>query len=81
LLGEKDVRYLDLGAGDSRELQEEIRGFIKSLHDVERKPDSMSEEDYFYGNRNFPHFHGARHIDIGLPNSKQEEASWRAQSN
>jgi hypothetical protein len=74
LLGEKDVRYRDLGAGESRELQEEISGFIKSLHDVERKPDSMSEEAYFYGNRNFAHFHGARHIDIRLPNSKQEEA-------
>jgi hypothetical protein len=74
LLGEKDVRYRDLGAGDSRELQEDIRGFMKSLHDVERKPDSMSEEAYFYGNRNFAHFHGARHIDIRLPNSKQEEA-------
>ena len=61
-------------AGDSTELQKEIRGFIKSLHDVERKPDSMSEEAYFYGNRNFAHFHGARHIDIRLPNSKQEEA-------
>ncbi len=34
----------------------------------------MSEEAYFYGNRNFAHFHGARHIDIRLPTSKQEEA-------
>jgi len=51
LLYEKDVRYRDHGAEESRELQEEIRGFIKSLPDVEHKPDSMSEEAYFYDNR------------------------------
>ena len=70
----KKLYDTDLRAGESRELQEEIRGFIKSLPDVERKPDPMSEEAYFYGNRNFAHFHGARHIDIRLPKSKQEEA-------
>jgi len=60
----------DLRAGEPRELQEEIRSFIKSLPDVEHKPDPMSEEAYFYGQRNFAHFHGARHIDIRLPKSK-----------
>jgi len=61
-------------AGEPRELQEEIRSFIKSLSDVERKPDPMSEEAYFYGQRNLAHFHGARHMDIRLPKSKQEKA-------
>src|SRR2546422_8283564 len=70
----KKVYDTDFTAGESRGLQEEIRSFIKSLPDVERKPDPMSEEAYFYGNRNFAHFHGARHIDIRLPKSKQEEA-------
>jgi len=64
----------DFRAGKPRELQEEIRSFIKSLPDVERKPDPMSEEAYFYGLRNFAHFHGAQHIDIRLSRSKQEEA-------
>ena len=73
MLDEKDVRY-GLQGRISRELQEEIRSFLKSLPDVERKPDPMSEEAYFYGFRNFAHFHGARHIDIRLPKSKQEEA-------
>ena len=78
MLYEKDVRYRDHGAEESRELHEEIRGFIKSSPDVEHKPDSMSEEAYFYGNRNFAHFHGARHIDIRLPTSKQDgnKKSW-----
>ena len=35
--------------GEPREMQEEIRSFIKSLSDVEREPDPMSEEAYFYG--------------------------------
>ena len=55
-------------------LQEEIRSFIRSLPNVELKHDPMSEEAYFYGLRNFAHFHGPRHIDIRLSKSKQEEA-------
>jgi hypothetical protein len=74
LLDEKDVRYRDPGAWESRDLQEEIRSFVKSVPASERKPDPMSQEAYFYGFRNFAHFHGARHIDIRLPKSKQEEA-------
>jgi hypothetical protein len=70
----KKMYDTNLRAGELRELQEEIRSFIKSLPDVERKPDPMSEEAYFYGLRNFAHFHGARHIDIRLSSSKQEEA-------
>ena len=34
----------------------------------------MSEEAYFYGLRNFVHFHGPRYIDIRLSKSQQEEA-------
>jgi hypothetical protein len=45
----KKMYDTDLRAGEPRELQEEIRSFIKSLPDVERKPDPMSEEAYFYG--------------------------------
>jgi hypothetical protein len=67
LLDEKDVRYRDPGAWESRDLQEEIRSFVKSLPAAERKPDPMSQEAYFYGFRNFAHFHGARHIDIRTP--------------
>ena len=55
-------------------LQEEIRGFIRSLPNVELKHDPMSEEAYFYGLRNFAHFHGPRQIDIRLSKTQQEEA-------
>ena len=55
-------------------LQEEIRSFIRSLPNVELKHDPMSEEAYFYGLRNFAHFHGPRHIDIRLSKPQQEEA-------
>ena len=55
-------------------LQEEIRFFIRSLPNVELKHDPMSEEAYFYGLRNFAHFHGPGHIDIRLSKSQQEEA-------
>ena len=55
-------------------LQEEIRFFIRSLPNVELKHDPMSEEAYFYGLRNFAHFHGPRYIDIRLSKSQQEEA-------
>ena len=55
-------------------LQEEIRGFIRSLPNVELKHDPMSDEAYFYGLRNFAHFHGPRHIDIRVSKTQQEEA-------
>jgi hypothetical protein len=55
-------------------LQEEIRNFLKSLPNVKLKHDPMSEEAYFYGLRNFAHFHGPGHIDIRLSKSQQEEA-------
>ena len=55
-------------------LQEEIRSFIRSLPNVELKHDPMSEEAYFYGLRNFVHFHGRRYFDIRLSKSQQEEA-------
>src|SRR6266540_6495978 len=55
-------------------LQEEIRNYIRSLPNVELKHGPMSEEAYFYGLRNFAHFHGPRHIDIRLSKSQQEEA-------
>ena len=55
-------------------LQEEIRSFIRSLPNVGLKHDPMSEEAYFYGLRNFAHFHGPRYIDIRLSKSQQEEA-------
>ena len=54
--------------------QEQIRSFIKSLPNVELKHDPLSEEAYFYGLRNFAHFHGPRHIDIRLSKTQQEEA-------
>jgi hypothetical protein len=54
--------------------QEEIRSFIRSLPNVELKHDPMSEEAYFYGLRNFAHFHGPQYIDIRLSKSQQEEA-------
>ena len=54
--------------------QEEIRRFIMSLPKVEQKYDPMSEEAYFYGLRNFAHFHGPNNIDIRLSKSQQEEA-------
>jgi hypothetical protein len=49
----KKLHDTDFGAGESRGLQEEIRSFIKSLPDVESKPDPISAEAYFYGFRNF----------------------------
>ena len=55
-------------------LKEQISSFIRSLSNVERKHDPMSEEAYFYGLRNFAHFHGPRHIDIRLSKAQQEEA-------
>lgn len=55
-------------------LKEQISSFIRSLPNVERKHDPMSEEAYFYGLRNFAHFHGPRHIDIRLSKPQQEEA-------
>jgi hypothetical protein len=55
-------------------LQEGIRSFLRSLPNVELKHDPMSEEAYFYGLRNFAHFHGPQHIDIRLSKSQQEEA-------
>ena len=55
-------------------LKEQISSFIRSLPNVERKDDPMSEEAYFYGLRNFAHFHGPRHIDIRLSKPQQEEA-------
>jgi hypothetical protein len=54
--------------------KEQITSFIRSLPNVERKHDPMSEEAYFCGLRNFAHFHGAQHIDIRLSKSQQEEA-------
>jgi hypothetical protein len=56
----KRMHDKDFGARGSRKLQEEIRSFVKSLPAVERKPDPMSQEAYFYGFRNFAHFHGVR---------------------
>ncbi len=58
----------------SLNFQEEIRSFIRSLPNVELKHDPMSEEAYFYGLKNFAHFHGPRHIDIRLSKTQQEEA-------
>jgi len=55
-------------------LQEEIRSFIRSLPSVELRHDPMSDEAYFYGLRNFAHFHGPRHIDIRVSKTQQEEA-------
>jgi protocatechuate 3,4-dioxygenase beta subunit len=55
-------------------LKEQITSFIISLPNVERKHDPMSEEAYFYGLRNFAHFHGPKHIDIRLSKPQQEEA-------
>jgi hypothetical protein len=47
-------------------LKEQISSYIRSLPNVEQKYDPMSEEAYFYGLRNFAHFHGPQHIDIRL---------------
>ena len=55
-------------------LKEQISKFIRSFPNVEQKHDPMSEEAYFYGHRNFAHFHGSRHIDIRLSKSQQQEA-------
>ena len=54
--------------------KEQITIFIRSLPNVEQKNDPMSEEAYFYGLRNFSHFHGSQHIDIRLSKAQQEEA-------
>jgi predicted DNA-binding protein (MmcQ/YjbR family) len=58
----------------SLSLKEQISSSIQSLPNVERKHDPMSEEAYYYGLRNFAHFHGPRHIDIRLSKPQQEEA-------
>ena len=63
------------------EFQEEIRKLIRSFPDVERKVDLMSEEAYFYGSRNFAHFHGPTHIDIRLSKADQEEALLTGKAN
>jgi luciferase-like monooxygenase len=55
-------------------LKEQISSYIKSLPNVELKHDPMSEEAYFYGLRNFAHFHGPLHIDIRLSKPQQEYA-------
>jgi hypothetical protein len=55
-------------------LKEQISSFIRSLPNVVQKHDPMSEEAYFYGLRNFAHFHGPRHIDIRLSKPQQEQA-------
>jgi luciferase-like monooxygenase len=55
-------------------LKEQISSYIKSLPNVELKHDPMSEEAYFYGLRNFAHFHGSLHIDIRLSKPQQEYA-------
>lgn len=55
-------------------LYEEARNFIRSLPGVEQKHDPMSAEAYFYGLRNFVHFHGQHHLDIRLSKSDQERA-------
>ena len=58
----------------SLSLKEQVSSFIRSLPNVERKHDPMSEEAYYYGPRNFAHFHGSRHIDIRLSKPQQEKA-------
>jgi len=55
-------------------LYELARDFIRSLPDVEQKHDPMSAEAYFYGLRNFVHFHGQHYLDIRLSKSDQERA-------
>ena len=55
-------------------LYEEARNFIRSMPDVEQKPDPLSAEAYFYGLRNFVHFHGQHHLDIRLSKPRQEQA-------
>jgi hypothetical protein len=55
-------------------LYEEAREFIRSMPDVEQKHDPMSAEAYFYGLRNFVHFHGQHHLDIRLSKPLQEQA-------
>ena len=55
-------------------LYEEARNFIRSLPGVEQKHDPMSAEAYFYGLRNFVHFHEQHHLDIRLSKSDQEQA-------
>ena len=55
-------------------LKQDITSFIRSLPNVVLKHDPLSEEAYFYGMRNFVHFHGPRHVDIRLSKPQQEEA-------
>jgi hypothetical protein len=55
-------------------IHEDIRNFIRSLPDVEQKHDPLSTETYFYGFRNFAHFHGSKNIDIKLSMIDQEVA-------
>ena len=55
-------------------LYEEARNFIRSFPGVEQKHDPMSAEAYFFGLRNFVHFHGQHHLDIRLSKSDQEQA-------
>jgi hypothetical protein len=55
-------------------IHEDIRNFIRSLPDVEQKHDPLSTETYFYGFRNFAHFHGSKNIDIRLSMIDQEVA-------
>jgi Luciferase len=55
-------------------LYEEARNFIRSMPDVKQKPDPLSAEAYFYGLRNFVHFHGQYHLDIRLSKPRQEQA-------
>ena len=44
--------------------QKEIRSFIESLPGYHlRQYTKISEEAYFYGLRNFAHFHGPRYIN------------------
>ncbi|MFZ0316045.1 MAG: luciferase family protein, partial [Nitrososphaeraceae archaeon] len=66
----KSILLLAMGLS----FKEQISSYIRSLPNVERKYDPMSEEAYFYGLRNFAHFHGPQHIDIRLSKPQQEEA-------
>ena len=42
--------------------------------EVKKLPDILSEEPYFYGSRNFAHFHGPRRMDIRLSPEDQKQA-------
>jgi predicted DNA-binding protein (MmcQ/YjbR family) len=56
------------------QFQAEVRELINSLPRTKKRPDSLSEEAYFYDNGNFAHFHGPRHIDIRLSPDDQKDA-------